>query len=219
MAKKKIEENKKIDKKQLIVGIIILLVAGLILGYSFYEMNKSNLSDVQGKTEFKKYSSIEEKPQNVNLIFETTTEKDFEYQIYYTQSMDENFTEESSVKVKNIAGTNTYKASLPVKSIARIRINFRVDTDNILVKSIKLTGTQEADLSDVSKYVMGQCNNIDIKDDGSFSMTIMPGGNSYILYMSEISKNESQEENSEEKQETSEENSEVSETEENQSKE
>lgn len=194
-SKKKTQAQTKtkpqIDKKQVILGVIIFLVACLFLGYSFYEMSAKNTpqngGSIQQKTakvevEESQPEIIEVERDNVALKIKATAEKDFALNIYYTQDWNEDFNEENHVSTEIKSGTHTYAVDLPVKYIARIRIHFAPDAGKIDVKQLALIGTQIVDLIDITQYEILQFENIEINEDKSFSFTALPGDDAYILY-------------------------------------
>lgn len=189
------KNDKQIDKKQLVVGIVIFCVALLTLGYAFYEMradskmqkeNKTVASPVESVAKETKVVATVKEPENVILKWSLNSQNDFETRVYYTQDKKAEFSLENSVSAQIKAGEHTYDIALPVKYIERLRINFVSNSGHIDVKELKLTGTQKADLSDLGKYEMFQFYEIEAKNDGTFSMTTMESGESYLLYTSEI---------------------------------
>ncbi len=122
-------------------------------------------------------------PENVVLTFETETEKDFTYRIFYTQAADGDFNEEMSVVYPNKSGLHKYSIVLPVKEVYKVRIDFGSYPGRVTIRDIHLQGTQTADLNDFIKCEKHQTYNMLIKHDGTFSFS-SEKENPYIAFSS-----------------------------------
>jgi len=185
---KKVQEViSKIDKKQLIVGIIILFVAILTLSYAFMGSNENEGKNIVAKETTVKVAGtqneisapeattettaeveaveIKEIP-HVALTFTATVEKDVEYVISYTTEEEKDFNRKNVVTKLIKAGTADYKIDFPVEKIGKFRFDMGVDSGKMNVKNFKLIGTQEEDISNPTYYEMMGRISLDI--DRSF---------------------------------------------------
>ena len=87
-----------------------------------------------------------------------------EYKIYYTTENKASFDEKNVVLHKGQKGENKYSISLPVKKIARFRIQLEPRAGNVTIKDIYLTGSQQANLNEFEQYEFSQMDNIKIED-------------------------------------------------------
>ncbi|MBP5698165.1 MAG: hypothetical protein J6W96_01385 [Alphaproteobacteria bacterium] len=188
-------EKFNIDLKQLVLGIIILLTAILLLSLSFCnkqekiqesnkilskEINttfnqkavaseKNILKEDSVEAAIEKVKKIEDSMDKVVISFITTTEKNFNYKVYYTEDNESEFDEEHSVTYPGQAGMNKYSIILPVKKIARFRLNFSDKAGKVTIRDIYMAGSQKADLSDFTKYEFYQVENVSLNADNSLS--------------------------------------------------
>lgn len=193
-AKTEVKEPKKIDKKQLVVGLIILVVALLLLFISFHKepkdiTNASNepvketpiakKEEVDIKHRIVPAKIVEQKVENVVFVFTATTDTALHYKLYYTTENDADFDEDHVIPLEGKAGKNTYSISIPVEKIARFRLNFGTDIGIVTMSDIYLTGTQTADLNNLFQYFFFQIIDLDNHGDGSFSFEMVD----YHAYM------------------------------------
>ncbi|MBR2274086.1 MAG: hypothetical protein IJ864_04610 [Alphaproteobacteria bacterium] len=191
-------KQKDIALKQLIVGLIILLIAIGMLIYSFGEKaeptkdNKvisqmisssvqqnitNSAKDVQMNPQeaaaqaIERAKEIEKAVASVVLGFIAKNEKDFNYKIYYTENSADEFDENHVVIYQGRAGLNKYSIILPVKKIARLRINFADAAGAMEMKDIYLSGTQKVDLSDFTEYEYQQLSDVALTPDNGISFT------------------------------------------------
>lgn len=188
-------EPQKVDKKQLIVGLIILVVALLLLFISFHKetVNETNVSNKQiketpvvaekkevvDKTKIVPAKIVEQKVENVVFVFTATTDTALKYKLYYTTEDGVDFDEDHVVPLEGKVGQNTYSISIPVEKIARFRLNFGTDIGKVTMGDIYLTGTQTVDLNDLFQYRFFQIVDVDNHGDGSFSFEMVD----YHAYM------------------------------------
>lgn len=193
----------KIDKKQLIVGGIILLVAILILLFSFKDMKSGStkaadsssnatapIANMIANTIAQDAAQVvaENTPQvdasqfkTVIVMIDTTTEKDVEYTIQYTTDEKEDFNDDQSVKFIAKQGRNQYNIALPVRSIARFQMKFNADMGRLILDGISLAGSQVADMNDFTQYEMFSLNRIYLTEEGELSFE-PNSANAFIRY-------------------------------------
>lgn len=153
-------DNVKVEFKQVVVGVVILCFALLMLVMSFPELKKSCwLAPFFGHEKYEPY-----KPTNVMVVLGTTTEKDVDYQIYYTVVRETWFNEEHVAELSGKTGTHYYVINLPVEQIHKFRLDFGSNPGKVTVHNIRLMGTQSADLSDFNAYEYRQMNDVEIAD-------------------------------------------------------
>ena len=187
-------ETKKVDKKQVIVGIIILVVALLLLFFSFRkdikEVTKEAVSKLPmvekvDKTKVVPAKIVEQKAENVVFVFTSTTDTALKYKLYYTTESNADFDEEHVVPLEGKVGKNTYSISLPVEKIAKFRLNFGTDIGKVTMSDIYLTGSQTQDLNNLFQYLFFQIVDLDNHGDGSFSFEMIDY-NAYMEYRPQL---------------------------------
>lgn len=155
-------KTSKIEFKQIVVGLVILCFAVLLLLMSFPDLKKSSwLAPLFG---YEKYDTY--KPTNVMVMFETTTEKDVEYQVYYTVVREVWFSEDHVARLQGKKGTHYYVLNLPVEQIHKFRLDFGSAPGKVTVHDIRLMGTQSEDLSNFNEYRYHQMTDIEIDESG-----------------------------------------------------
>jgi hypothetical protein len=128
---------------------------------------------------------VEVEPQNVVVNFTATLEKNFTFQIFYTEEADEGYAENKSVKQAGTLGTRTYSIVLPVGHISGFRLDYGENPGQVSIRDIKLVGSQTADLNNFSEYDTNQMENININEDGSLSFT-SEGYDPYMMYKTKL---------------------------------
>ena len=184
--------DKKVDKKQIIVGIIILIVALLLLFFSFYNgtPKKPGISNIPVVEKVDKYrvvpaKIVEQQADNVIFVFTATTAKALNFKLYYTTEENTGFDEEHVVPLVGEAGKHTYSISVPVEKISKFRLNFGTDIGVVTMSDIYLTGSQTKDLNNLFQYVFFQIVNVDNHGDGSFTFEMIDY-HAYMEYNSQI---------------------------------
>ena len=188
----------KANPKQSIIACSILLVAiiVLILGLSNSPKEKVVIPDISlndiryiedvdttkaSSTVTLEKSKLPAKPTNVVFNFTATITKPIVFEVFYTVKREIWFDKEHSVLLKGIKGTNEYSVVLPSDKIYRIRLDFGSNPGKVKVKNLYLSGTQEFDLNNFSRYELNQLENVVIKKDGGLSFT-SSGNDPYIAY-------------------------------------
>lgn len=172
-----------IEVKQLIVGVIILIFAAVILISAFWDgtseekqqpvlsnhINASVEQAIKDSNIFAAPQVVAEPtpaPENTILSFTATTEREFEFQIFYTIKPNEDFDEGKAWFVPAEIGTHEYNIVLPMSEIYRIRIDFGSAPGRVNIKDIYLKGIMQADLNDFTKYSFSQLDDIQINRNG-----------------------------------------------------
>lgn len=200
------EQLKEVQKepKQLVVGGIILLVAILLLVFSFVgektpfkvtenvapkpvtentvpqvaeevvikeEVIVAENTNAEPETPAAESNIIEVEPEHVVVSFTANLNKDIDFQVFYTDNEQADYAEETSVKQTATPGMNNYSIVLPAKRIYRFRLDFGEYPGNVMIKDIRLAGSQNVDFNDFSQFDTNQMENIVINEDGSLSFT------------------------------------------------
>ncbi len=191
-------KNQEFDYKQMFLGIVIFIFAIVFLTVAFhseeekttetYAISKVITNKLNKETRFNRVSRIvpdnKVVEENVTLNFETVTERAMEYKIYYTTKNNAPFDENNVILYKGQTGDNKYSIPLPVKQIARFRIELEPRAGNVTFKNINLTGTQQADLNKVEQYEFYQVENIKINEDNSISFLSRSRAPALVYYQS-----------------------------------
>ena len=69
------------------------------------------------------------------------------------------------------SGLRNYSIVLPVGHITRFRLDYGENPGDVMIKDIRLNGSQTADLNDFSQYDTNQMENVTINEDGGLSFT------------------------------------------------
>ena len=201
-------KSQDFDYKQMFLGFVILIIAIIFLAVAFHtdtdEKTETNAiskvitSKLNKETRSNRVSNIiaqntpksKSVAENVILNFETSTDRAMEYKVYYTTESKDSFDEDKVISYKGQTGTNKYSIPLPVKQIARFRIQLEPQAGNVTFKNINLTGTQQADLNRVEQYEFYQIENIKVNEDKSISFLSRSGAPSLVYYPSLIPEEE-----------------------------
>lgn len=186
------KDESKLDKKQLIVGVIILFVALLLLFFSFYpsqdkvsenitQMKSSFLKEKVDKNRVLPAKIVEQKSENVVFVFTATTDSALNFKLEYTTENNADFDDKHVVLLDGKEGENTYSITVPAEKIARFRLGFGTSVGKVTMRDIYLTGSQTKDLNDLSQYMYYQIMNIDNHGDGSFTFEMLDY-NAYMEY-------------------------------------
>lgn len=184
--------DKRVDKKQVIVGIIILIVAFLLLFFSFYggTPKRPGISNIPVVEKVDKYRVLPAKivaqdVDHVVFVFTATTSKPLNYKLYYTTEENQAFDEDHVVPLAGEAGKHTYSIPVPVEKIVKFRLNFGTDIGVVTMGDIYLTGSQTKDLNNLFQYVFFQIVNVDNHGDGSFTFEMIDY-HAYMEYNSQL---------------------------------
>jgi hypothetical protein len=169
--------SEKVTFKQLIVGVVILCCAFLLL--------VASVADIKGLLGFTPTHYEPFLPQNVLVVFEATSKKPVDYEIYYTIERETWYNEDNKVTVKGKPGAHQYVATLPVERIYNIRIDFGENPGAILVTDIRLMGTQAALLDNFENYNYNQIEKHHITPKGQLFF-ISEEKDPYMIYKDDL---------------------------------
>ena len=191
------ENEKKTNKKQYIVAAIIALVAIIMLisvasekkekavepspvveKQQTQEVSKSS-EDTEKKEEVKqeakaqpevKKDIIKIEPENAVLTFEATSDKAFDYQIFYTVEREVWFDATHVVDVAGKEGLHKYSVVIPSDKVYRVRIDFGSEPGMVTIRNIYMNGVQQADLNNFDKYSYNKIDKKNKNNDGSLTI-------------------------------------------------
>ena len=180
----KAKEFYKKNPKQVIVGGVILLVAIILLIVAIPGEKKKEITHVNVPTlpvEIKKINLpvVEDEAKKVEEVadenavyfnFTTVAKKDFNYQVFYTVKNEIWYDPSHVVSVEGKAGENTYKVKIPATKVYRIRLDFDVKNEEIIVSNVYLSGGQEVDLNNFKDYLYNDIEEKTINPDGSLTV-------------------------------------------------
>jgi hypothetical protein len=129
--------------------------------------------------------AIKVEPQNVVLTFTATSEKDFNYEVFYTVEREVWFDAGHMVEYPGKAGTHRYSIVIPSDEVYRIRLDFASNPGTVTVKDIYLMGAQRADLNQFGEYELNQIDKAVVNEDGSFTI-ISAQDDPYMAYRSPL---------------------------------
>ena len=179
-------KKENFDKKQIILAVIILLLAIILLVYGF-SSDKAENKPVATTTGANVSENVTEakNDQGVTLNFAIEMKEDSEFQVYYTTEKDEEFSEGKSVSIQGKKGENQYEAALPAKEVVYIRLKIKSAQEHITLKSMYVTGAQEATLNEIPYYEMYQFDKIKINEDGSLTFNTLDD-DAYLSYYKDV---------------------------------
>lgn len=129
--------------------------------------------------------AIKVEPQNVVLTFTATSEKDFNYEVFYTVEREVWFDAGHMVEYPGKSGTHRYSIVIPSDEVYRIRLDFASNPGTVTVKDIYLMGAQRADLNQFGEYELNQIDKAVVNEDGSFTI-ISAQDDPYMAYRSPL---------------------------------
>ncbi|MBQ2884073.1 MAG: hypothetical protein IJE43_09950 [Alphaproteobacteria bacterium] len=173
----------KNNKKQVIVGCVIFIIAILLLIASVPSKKKQDITQAKVPTqvvhhekvalpEAKVIEETEKLSPDSNLFFNfTATAKNaFNYQIFYTIKDEVWYSPKYVISFSGQAGENTYKIKIPAEKVYRIRLDFDAENEEITVSNIYLSGDQNADLNNFNDYLFNDIAEKTINKDGSLTV-------------------------------------------------
>lgn len=173
----------KNNKKQVIVGCVIFIIAILLLIASVPSKKKQDITQAKVPTqvvhhekvtlpEAKVIEETEKLSPDSNLFFNfTATAKNaFNYQIFYTIKDEVWYSPKYVISFSGQAGENTYKIKIPAEKVYRIRLDFDAANEEITISNVYLSGDQEADLNNFKDYLFNDIAEKTINKDGSLTV-------------------------------------------------
>lgn len=164
----------KKNPKQVVVGIVILLVAIILILASVPSKKKTEITQLKTPTQQfdvkKADDEIAEKEYEIYFNFTAVANNDFNYQIFYTVKDEIWYDPEHVVSFVGSAGENTYKIKIPAQKVYRIRLDFDAINEEVTVSNMYLSGDQEADLNNFKDYLFNDIAKKTINKDGSLTV-------------------------------------------------
>ena len=170
--KQKVSDDERGNLKQVLVGFVIACFSAVLLAvyaadfFLFF---------------FPKHKVEPYAPQNVYVLFNTTTQQPVDYEVYYTVARETWFTEEHVVRVKGKAGTDSYLVKLPVDKIYSLRLDFGQNSGAVLLNDVRLLGAQSLSLTNFGDYQYNQFDRVSVTDDGKLFL-VSTGKDPYIIF-------------------------------------
>lgn len=157
MADKAKTETKKINKilVSFVAGIVVALIA-TVASYNYWH------------------------DTNIRMTFQSDSENDILYQVFYQTIENKQYTEKYSVRQTVKAGENDVEILLPTDSVKGIRLDFGTFPGTVKVKGIKIEGNTVVELKDFDKYQYYKIDSKKIDEDGL--LTIVSNQNDPFMY-------------------------------------
>ena len=89
---------------------------------------------------------------DIYVTFEAQNERKVEYAIYYAENAKDGFSGKRMIKKKIPAGSHRVEMVLPVKNVARLRIDFGKKPGTVFVSDLRIEGNKTVNLNDFAKY-------------------------------------------------------------------
>ena len=121
--------------------------------------------------------------RGIVLSFNAQADKNIQYQIFYTETPEQDFNEKQSIKKYVIDGLQKVKIGLPIGKIAKLRLAFGSMPERLEISDIQIKGTGRLDL----EYNEFAKNEIDFStvQDGKFIIYSYKD-NPYITYKKDL---------------------------------
>lgn len=107
---------------------------------------------------------------NIRVTFHADSEKELNYQVFYTEDYSGHFNEPQSVKQVVPAGSNCVKIVLPAEKIGRFRLDTGSNPGNLTIKNIKVSGDNTVEFTDFDNYTYKNIKKHTSNDDGSLTI-------------------------------------------------
>ena len=99
----------------------------------------------------------------VSVSFVSHSERDMEYKLYYTQNYKDSFSSKRSVTKKIESGDQKIVLDLPIKKLAKFRLETSKNPGKFVLSDITLKGSKKIEL-DGKKFNQKQIDKYDVKD-------------------------------------------------------
>ena len=117
---------------------------------------------------------------NIRVTFHADSEKDIQYQVFYTDDYSGNFNGPQSIKQVVPAGSNCVKIVVPTEKIGRFRLDTGEFPGNLTLKNIKVSGDETIEFTNFDNYKYVNIKEHTVNEDGS--LTVVSGHNDpYIV--------------------------------------
>ena len=89
---------------------------------------------------------------DISVSFEAQNERKVDYVVYYTESAEDNFSGEKTVKQVVPAGSHRVEFILPTKNVAHLRLDFGSRPGTVFISDLKIEGNKTLNLNDFDEY-------------------------------------------------------------------
>ena len=89
---------------------------------------------------------------DIHLTFEAQNERNIEYVVYYGEENKDVFSGHRAVKQKIPSGSHRVEVTLPVKHVARLRLDFGKKPGTVFIRDLRLEGNKTLNLDNFAKY-------------------------------------------------------------------
>ncbi len=101
----------------------------------------------------------------VTVFFDSESEKEITYQVFYTQKNGEDFSEKYSVTHTAPAGKSSVSIELPARKIKSFRLDFGSAPGKVSISSLVLKGKKKIELRDFNKFAVAFCGEYHASDN------------------------------------------------------
>lgn len=122
---------------------------------------------------------------NVRVTFYADSEKDIQYQVFYTEDNSARFNEEQSQRLDVPVGSDFIKIVVPAKKIGRFRLDTGVNPGKLTIKDLKISGDKVVKFNDYSKYKYINIKEY-IADEGNSLTIVSDHPDPYIITSEEL---------------------------------
>lgn len=122
---------------------------------------------------------------NIRVTFHADSEKEIQYQVFYTDDNSGHFNEPQSVKKVVPAGSNCVKIVVPAEKIGRFRLDTGEFPGNLTLKNINISGDETVAFSDFDNYKYFNIKEHTANEDGSLTI-VSDHGDPYIVTTEEL---------------------------------
>lgn len=126
--------------------------------------------------------------KNIRVTFNAESTKDFNYQIFYTDTQDGKFNGNQSVKKLVSAGLNQVKIVLPTEKIVQFRIDFGSFPGTVYISDLKVVGDKEINIlgdKEENYWFSRDMEEHQFTDDKALRITSNKG-DPYIVYKEKL---------------------------------
>ena len=125
----------------------------------------------------------EAKADAITLKIDWEIEKDFVFQVFYTTHRNENFNQKHSVKKQVFVKDKHIEVELPAEKIYKIRYDFGVKPQRVVLKNVEITGDQYINFSNWKEYGYRNMDKNKIhKEDNSLEL-VSDQGDPYMYFI------------------------------------
>lgn len=122
---------------------------------------------------------------NIRVTFHADSEKELQYQVFYTEDNLGRFNEPQSVKQVVPAGSNCVKIVVPAEKIGRFRLDPGSFPNELTIKNLKVSGDNSVEFTDFDNYKYLNIKEHTANEDGSLTI-VSDHGDPYIVTTEEL---------------------------------